>query len=85
MIAIVFLPILLIFIAVIIVIAFLVVLRTTRSRSKSLPNPSPPEMQQQTTREEVVKREVIVKIRCAYCGAQFDGTLDKCPNCGALH
>ena len=63
----------------------LVVLRTTRSRSKSLPNPPPPELQQQTTREEAVKREVIVKIRCGYCGAQFDETLDRCPNCGAFH
>ncbi len=51
----------------------------------SYPSPPPPDTRQQFIREEVVKKEVIVKIRCSYCGNQFDETLDKCPYCGARH
>jgi len=37
-----------------------------------------------TREKEIVReREVIVKIRCAYCNGTFDETLDKCPHCGA--
>ena len=32
---------------------------------------------------EVIQTEVVVKIRCSYCGTLYDETLDKCPNCGA--
>lgn len=32
---------------------------------------------------EVIQKEVVVKIRCSYCGTLYDETLDKCPNCGA--
>lgn len=70
--------------AVTVIIAFLII-RISRSRNKPLPNPPPPETQQQTVREEVVKKEVIVKVKCSYCGGQYDETLDKCPNCGAIH
>jgi rRNA maturation endonuclease Nob1 len=51
------------------------------------PAPNPPllETQQQPIREEIVKKEVIVKVRCSYCDNQFDETLDKCPHCGAKH
>lgn len=31
---------------------------------------------------EVIQKEVVVKIRCSYCGTLYDETLDKCPNCG---
>jgi hypothetical protein len=40
--------------------------------------PSPPPVVQ-----EVIQKQVIVKIRCSYCGTLYDETLDKCPNCGA--
>lgn len=33
--------------------------------------------------QEVIQKEVVVKIRCSYCGTLYDETLDKCPNCGA--
>jgi len=33
--------------------------------------------------QEVIQKEVIVKVRCSYCGNLYDETLDKCPNCGA--
>jgi len=34
--------------------------------------------------KEILKeKEVIIKIRCSYCGILFDETLDKCPHCGA--
>ena len=84
------LPIFLIPTATIIVIAAFLIIRMRRSRNKPLPNPPPPtlpppETRQQTIREEVVKKEVIVKVRCSYCGSQYDETLDKCPNCGAIH
>jgi len=36
-------------------------------------------------REEIVRKEVIVKIRCRYCNAVFDETLDRCPHCDANH
>ena len=86
MIAVVFLPIFIALLAVpVIAVAFLI-LKRSRSRNMSLPNPPPPsEMQQRVIREEVVKKEIIVKVRCSYCHAQFDETLDKCPNCGAAH
>ena len=32
---------------------------------------------------EVIKKEVIVKIRCPYCGKLYDETIDICPHCGA--
>lgn len=31
---------------------------------------------------EVIQTQVVVKIRCSYCGTLYDETLDKCPNCG---
>jgi RNA polymerase subunit RPABC4/transcription elongation factor Spt4 len=34
--------------------------------------------------KEIMKeKEVIVKIRCAYCNNLYNETLDKCPHCGA--
>ena len=45
----------------------------------------PLDTQQQVVGEEMAKKEVIVKVRCSYCGNQFDETLDKCPYCGAKH
>ena len=71
--------------AISVAIAFLV-FRLGRSRNRLPMKKTPPlETQQQVIREEVVKKEVIVKVRCSYCHAQFDETLDKCPNCGAIH
>jgi hypothetical protein len=86
LIAIVFLPIFIVLVAAIVVAIAFLVFRLGRSRNmSSMKPPMPPEMQQQVIREEVVKKEVIVKVRCSYCHAQFDETLDKCPNCGATH
>lgn len=48
--------------------------------------PQPPApIQERVIREEITKKEVIVKIRCSYCGTLYDETLDKCPNCGATN
>jgi len=44
-----------------------------------LPEPKPA----QKMREEIVRKEVIVKIRCRYCNYVYDETLDSCPHCGA--
>jgi hypothetical protein len=33
--------------------------------------------------EIIHEKEVIVKIRCRYCGITFDEKLDRCPTCGA--
>ena len=33
--------------------------------------------------QQVIQKEVVVKIRCSYCGTLYDETLDKCPTCGA--
>ena len=86
MIAVVFLPIFMVLLAVALIAVAFLILKRGRSRKISLPNPPPPsETQQRVIREEVVKKEVIVKVRCSYCHAQFDETLDKCPNCGATH
>jgi len=86
LIAIALLPIFIVLIvAIAVAIAFLV-FRLGRSRNRlPMKPPMPLETQQQVIREEVVKKEVIVKVRCSYCHAQFDETLDKCPNCGATH
>jgi len=85
-IAVVFLPIFIVLVAAIVVAIAFLVFRLGRSRNRSpMKSPAPPETQQQVIREEVVKREVIVKVRCSYCHAQFDETLDECPNCGAMH
>ena len=86
MIAVAFLPIFIVLVAAIVVAIVFLVFTLGRFRNRSLMKPpTPPETQQQVIREEVVKTEVIVKVRCSYCHAQFDETLDKCPNCGATH
>ena len=86
MIAIALLSIFIVLIAAIAVAIAFLVFRLGRSRNRSsMKPPTPLETQQQVIREEVVKKEVIVKVRCSYCHAQFDETLDKCPDCGAIH
>jgi cbb3-type cytochrome oxidase cytochrome c subunit len=86
LIAIALLPIFIVLIAAIAVAIAFLVFRLGRSRKRSpMKPPTPLETQQRVIREEVVKKEVIVKVRCSYCHAQFDETLDKCPNCGATH
>jgi len=71
-------------IVVIIIIALLVV-RAFRSRRDKPQSRQPLDTQQQVVGKEMAKKEVIIKIRCSYCGNQFDETLDKCPYCGAKH
>jgi len=85
LIAIALLPIFIVLIAAIAVAIAFLVFRLGRSRNRSPKPPTPLETQQQVIREEIAKKEVIVKVRCSYCHAQFDETLDKCPNCGAIH
>jgi hypothetical protein len=49
------------------------------------PKPSEPISTHQdkpSTKEIVREKEVIVKVRCKYCGNTYNETLDKCPNCG---
>jgi hypothetical protein len=41
--------------------------------------PPPPVHEKEIIRE----KEVIIKIRCQYCGNTFNETLDQCPVCGA--
>ena len=86
MITVVFLPIFIVLVAAIVVAIAFLVFRLGHSRNmSSMKSQTPLETQQRVIREEVVKKEVIVKVRCSYCHAQFDETLDKCPNCGATH
>lgn len=40
-----------------------------------------PEPEQKETEQVVIKE--IVKVKCQYCGALIDSTVDKCPFCGA--
>ncbi len=48
----------------------------------SLPNQMGWQWQERRGEPVVVQEKVIVKVRCQYCGALYDETLDKCPNCG---
>jgi membrane protein implicated in regulation of membrane protease activity len=70
---------------VLIIIIALLVVRAFRSRRDMPQSRQPLDTQQQVVGEEMAKKEVIVKVRCSYCGNQFDETLDKCPYCGAKH
>ena len=36
-------------------------------------------------REIIREKEVIIKVRCSYCGKPYDETLEKCPNCGGVY
>jgi hypothetical protein len=42
-----------------------------------------PVSKEKIIKEQITRKEGIVKIRCSHCGTLFDETLDKCPNCGA--
>jgi hypothetical protein len=33
--------------------------------------------------KKVIEEQVIIKVKCPYCGALYDQTLDRCPYCGA--
>ncbi len=70
---------------VLIVVIVLLIVRTFRSRRDMPQSRQPLDTQQRVVGEEMAKKEVIVKVRCSYCGNQFDETLDKCPHCGAKH
>ena len=48
-------------------------------RFSYLPPPPPHTHEKEIIRE----KEVIVKVRCQYCGKTFDETLDQCTTCGA--
>jgi len=52
-------------------------------RKRSIPSPPVLAPEQMPARELIKEKEVVVKIRCRYCNAVFDETLDRCPNCGA--
>lgn len=42
------------------------------------------ETQLNTKEKEVIREtQIIIKIRCSYCGQLYDEALDACPNCGA--
>jgi drug/metabolite transporter (DMT)-like permease len=43
----------------------------------------PPPLPSTHTKEIIREKEVIVKVRCQYCGNTFDETLDQCTTCGA--
>ena len=83
------------FILVIIVIAILAIASSGRSR-RSLPQHSyqqsppppgpPPENFDLTPNQHLVHQIVIqevVKVKCRYCGALIDSTVETCPICGA--
>jgi DNA-directed RNA polymerase subunit RPC12/RpoP len=42
----------------------------------------PREIEPVTVREKEFVKEVVVKVRCPYCGFMYDETLDRCPHCG---
>jgi hypothetical protein len=66
-------------------ILFVAGVRATRPKPQYVPPSQRDSLSFNGTRsKEVIKEKgVIVKIRCKYCNAAFDETLDKCPNCGA--
>jgi rubrerythrin len=70
---------------VLIIIIALLVVGAFRSRRDMPQSRQLLDTQQQVVGEEMAKKEAIVKVRCSYCGNQFDETLDKCPYCGAKH
>jgi len=37
------------------------------------------------SREEIVSKKEVFKIRCANCDSLYDASLDRCPNCGSPH
>ena len=43
----------------------------------------PPPPPSTHTKEIIHEKEVIIKVRCQYCGNTFDETLDQCTTCGA--
>jgi hypothetical protein len=40
------------------------------------------EVEEVVRREEITRTQIIVKVRCHYCSALYDETLEKCPHCG---
>jgi DNA-directed RNA polymerase subunit RPC12/RpoP len=51
---------------------------------KAIKGESVPELKEgRTKKREIVKeKEVVVKIKCPYCGKLYDEALDVCPHCG---
>ena len=70
---------------VLIIVIALLVIRAFRSRRDMPQSRQLFDTQQQVVGEEMAKKEVIVKVRCSYCGNHFEETLGKCPYCGAKH
>jgi len=62
---------------------FLTIYGALPSRAHDEPSAKSSDVSDVVRREEIVRKEVIVKIRCRYCNAVFDETLDRCPHCGA--
>jgi len=51
-----------------------------------VPPPPPPPMfetQPAVVREVIREKEILVRVRCTYCGNVYDSTLNRCPFCGA--
>jgi hypothetical protein len=53
--------------------------RTMALQAKELKEPQPIAKE----KDVIIEKEVIVKVKCPYCGGLYDETLDTCPNCGA--
>ena len=64
---------------------FLTICGALPSRAHDEPSAKSSDVSDAVRREEIIRKEVIVKIRCGYCNAVFDETLDRCPHCGANH
>lgn len=43
------------------------------------------EVKKENTISIIKEKEVVVKIRCAYCRSLFDESFSTCPKCGASH
>lgn len=50
------------------------------SQAQRLPAVSPRQVRE---KEIIREKEVVVKVKCPYCQALYNETLDKCPRCGA--
>ena len=64
---------------------FLTIYGALPSRAYDEPSAKSSDVNDVVRREEIIRKEVIVKIRCRYCNAVSDETLDRCPHCGANH
>jgi Zn finger protein HypA/HybF involved in hydrogenase expression len=57
--------------------------RTMASQAKETPPIASQAQPIEKEKDVIVEKEVIVKVKCPYCGGLYDEVLDTCPQCGA--